>query len=182
MTTKKAGSTGPGTEIDTAAADQAWADAAMAKPPIAEVSVDDIEPLEIIPETPAGDGLGVVRHNVFDCIAICDDDHLAGLLLFKIIMLCRYSKLEIDGKRWYVRARKKLCRDVRQTRHQYDRALSVLKKLGFVETRKVPFEQMHIFGAFTAFRATKLVATTLKKYVKGQEVLKSQAKKKAGWK
>ena len=147
----------------------------------AKIAIDDLEPLDEAPQLPPGDGLDIVRHNVFDCIAICDDDHAAGLLLFKMIMLGHYSKLEIDGRRWYVRSRKKLCRDVRLTRHQYNRALSILKKLGFVETCKVPFELIHVYGPYTAFRVTKTAATKLKSHVKGQVFFKSQAKKKAGW-
>jgi hypothetical protein len=125
-------------------------------------AVDDLEPLGETPPLPPGDGLDIVRHNVFDCIAICEDDHAAGLLLFKMIMLGRYSKLMIDGERWYVRPRSKLCRDVRLTRHQYDRALKLLKEQGYVRTRKVPFELIHAYGPFTAFRVTKTAAMKLK--------------------
>jgi hypothetical protein len=129
-------------------------------------AIDDVEPLEGIPALPPGDGLDIVRHNVFDCINICEDDLPAGLLLFKMIMLGRYSKLMIDGERWYVRARAKLCRDVRLTRHQYDRALKLLKAQGYVRTRKVPFELMHVYGPFTAFRVTKTAAMKLKIFAK----------------
>ena len=82
-----------------------------------QVAIDDLEPLGEIPDLPPGDGLDIVRHSVFDCIAICKNDHLAGILLFKMIMLGRYSKLIINGQRWYVRSRKKLCGDVCMTRH-----------------------------------------------------------------
>lgn len=166
--------------------DVAWADEAMGKAMADEIeaqaampkaAIDDAEPLEEIPLLPPGDGLDIVRHNVFDCIAICDDDLAAGLLLFKMIMLGRYSKLEIDGQRWYVRSRSKLRRDVRLTRHQYDRALKILKKLSFVQTRKVPFELVHVFGPFTAFRVTKSAAAKLTKFVKLREL--QTAKKKA---
>jgi hypothetical protein len=125
-------------------------------------AIDDVEPLGETPNLPPGDGLDIVRHNVFDCIVICEDDLAAGLLLFKMIMLGRYSKLMIDGKRWYVRPRKKLCQEVRLTRHQYDRALKLLKALGYVQTRKVPFELIHAYGPFTAFRVTKTAAMKLK--------------------
>ncbi len=151
-----------------------------------QAAIDDIEPLDKIideiPPLPPGDGLDIVRHTVFDCIAICQNDLAAGLLLFKMVMLGRYSKLEIDGQRFYVRSRQKLCSDVRLTRHQYDRALATLKELGFVETRKIPFELIYVFGPYTAFRATKLAATALKQFVKSREFFKSKAKAKAGWK
>jgi hypothetical protein len=129
-------------------------------------AIDDLEPLGETPALPPGDGLDIVRHNVFDCIAICEDDLAAGLLLFKMIMLGRYSKLMIDGERWYVRPRAKLCRDVRLTRHQYDRALKLLKAQGYVRTRKVPFELIHAYGPFTAFRVTKTAAMKLKIFAK----------------
>jgi hypothetical protein len=129
-------------------------------------AIDDVEPLEGIPALPPGDGLDIVRHNVFDCIAICEDDLPAGLLLFKMIILGRYSKLMIEGERWYVRPRSKLCRDVRLTRHQYDRALKLLKAQGYVRTRKVPFELIHAYGPFTAFRVTKTAAMKLKIFAK----------------
>jgi hypothetical protein len=129
-------------------------------------AIDDLEPLGETPNLPPGDGLDIVRHNVFDCIAICDDDLAAGVLLFRMIMLGRYSKLMIDGERWYVRPRSKLRCDVRLTRHQYDRALKILKKLGYARTRKVPFELMHVYGPFTAFRVTKTAAMKLKIFAK----------------
>jgi len=129
-------------------------------------AIDDLEPLGETPNLPPGDGLDIVRHNVFDCIAICEDDLAAGLLLFKMIMLGRYSKLMIHGERWYVRPRWKLCRDVRLTRHQYDRALKLLKDQGYVQTRKVPFDLIHAYGPFTAFRVTKTAALKLKIFAK----------------
>ncbi len=159
-------------------ADEAEVDAAMTQVPKGEIAIDDLEPLDDTPVLPPGDGLDIVRHNVFDCVAICEDDLAAGLLLFKMIMLGRYAKLTIDGQRWYVRSRSKLCRDVRLTRHQYDRALKILKKLGFVQTQKVPFELVHVFGPFTAFRVTKSAASRLKKYVKSREWLTEEKKAK----
>lgn len=129
-------------------------------------AIDDVEPLGETPDLPPGDGLDIVRHNVFDCVAICEDDLAAGLLLFKMIMLGRYSKLMIDGERWYVRPRSKLCRDIRLTRHQYDRALKLLKALDYVRTRKVPFELVHVYGPFTAFRVNKTAAIKLKIFAK----------------
>jgi hypothetical protein len=39
-------------------------------------------------------------------IVMCDDDHAAGLLLFRMIMLGRYAQLVSDKRRWYVRSRR----------------------------------------------------------------------------
>jgi hypothetical protein len=142
-------------------------------------AIDDMEPLEGIPDLPPGDGLDIVRHNVFDCIAMCDDDHAAGLLLFRMIMLGRYSRLMIDAQRWYVRPRAKLCRDTRLTRHQYDRALAILKAKGYVQSRKVPFELIHVYGPFTAFRVTKTAAIKLKMFVKKREPVDAKIKTKS---
>ena len=80
------------------------------------------------PDAPAeGDGLPLVKHSVYDCIELCADDHQTGCLLFKMMFYCRRATMTLDGKRWYVRSRESLCREVRLTRHQYDRALSRLK-------------------------------------------------------
>jgi hypothetical protein len=66
------------------------------------------------PEAPAsGDGLPIIKHNVYDCIELCGDHHLAGLLLFKLIFFCRRATVTIDGKRWYVRSRESLCLETR---------------------------------------------------------------------
>jgi hypothetical protein len=62
-------------------------------------AIDDLEPLGETPALPPGDGLDIVRHNVFDCIAICEDDLAAGLLLFKMIMLGRYRKEQSSVQR-----------------------------------------------------------------------------------
>jgi hypothetical protein len=163
---------------DEIEAEETMANVALAKTTKAEVAIDDLEPLDEIPPLPPGDGLDIVRHNVFDCIAICKDDHAAGLLLFRMIFLGRYSKLQIGGYRWYVKPRRILCRDVRLTRHQYDRALAILKKLGFVQTQKVPFVLIHVFGPFTAFRVTKSAASTLTQYVKSNGHFMSKKKGK----
>ena len=115
-----------------------------------------------------------VRHNVFDCIAMCDDDLAAGLLLYKMILLGRYSELTFAGQRWYVRPRAKLCRDTRLTRHQYDRALRILKSLGYAKTQKVPLSLMHVYGPFTAFRVTKTAAIKLMIFVKKRSKMKAK--------
>jgi hypothetical protein len=141
-------------------------------------AIDDTEPLDAIPDLPPGDGLEIVKHNVFDCIAMCEDDLPSGLLLFRMIMLGRYSQLMIDGQRWYVRPREKLCRDVRLTRHQYDRALAVLKGLGYVRTHKIPFDLVHVYGPFTAFRVTNNAAIKLKLFVKKRGPVGAKAKAK----
>jgi hypothetical protein len=108
------------------------------------------------PDAPgAGDGLPIIKHNVYDCIEACGDDHASGLLLFKLMFFGRRARMTIHGKRWYVRSRESLCRETRLTRHQYDRALKGLKLNGFVETRRLPLSMVHIFGNFTAFRVTK---------------------------
>lgn len=105
------------------------------------------------PDAPAaGDGLPIIKHNVYDCIELCCDHHSAGLLLFKLIFFCRRATVTIQGKRWYVRSRESLCLETRLTRHQYDCALSILKIFGFVETRRLPLSKVHIFGNYTAFR------------------------------
>ena len=115
------------------------------------------------PEAPAsGDGLPLVRHNVFDCIELCSDDHPSGLLLFKMIFFCRRSTMTLNGKRWYVRSRGSLCLETRLTRHQYDRALSSLKINGLVETRRLPLTKVSIFGNVTAFRVTTEAIKRLK--------------------
>jgi hypothetical protein len=46
------------------------------------------------PDAPAeGDGLPLIKHNVYDCIELCCDDHQAGCLLFKMIFYCRRATL-----------------------------------------------------------------------------------------
>lgn len=58
------------------------------------------------PDAPAaGNGLPVVRHNVYDCIELCGDQLPSGLLLFKMIFFCRKATMTLGGKRWYVRSR-----------------------------------------------------------------------------
>ena len=107
------------------------------------------------PDAPAaGNGLPVVRHNVYDCIELCGDQLPSGLLLFKMIFFCRKATMTLGGKRWYVRSRESLCLETRLTRHQYDRALSSLKMNGFVVTRRLPLTTVSIFGNVTAFRVT----------------------------
>jgi hypothetical protein len=103
----------------------------------------------------AGDGLPIFKHTIYDSIEACADDHHAGVLFYKMAFYCRRAKMLIDGKRWYVRARESLCLETRLTRHQYDRALRFLKDFNFVETRRVPLSQVHVFGPHTAFRVTK---------------------------
>jgi hypothetical protein len=116
------------------------------------------------PEAPgAGDGLPLVKHNVYDCIELCGDDHHAGSLLFKMMFYCRRATVTIDGKRWYVRSRESLCLETRLTRHQYDRALKGLKMNGLVETRRLPLSKVSIFGNFTAFRVMPNTIKNLKK-------------------
>jgi hypothetical protein len=116
------------------------------------------------PDAPGeGDGLPLVKHNVYDCIELCGDDHHAGVLLFKMMFFCRKAKILIDGKRWYVRSRESLCLETRLTRHQYDRALRGQKMNGFLETRRLPLSMVHILGNFTAFRVTMDAITGLKK-------------------
>jgi hypothetical protein len=116
------------------------------------------------PEAPSrGDGLVYLRHSVYDCIEICDDDHLAGLLLFKMIFYCRRATLTLDGYRWYVRSRASLCSETRLSRHQYDRALRRLKfEFGYVETRRLPLSKVGIFGNYTAFRVAGVITVFLK--------------------
>lgn len=161
-----------------AIADEAEADEAVTQMLKGGTAIDDVEPLGKVPQPPPGDGLEIVRHNVFDCIAMCNDDLAAGLLLYKMILLGRYSELTFAGQRWYVRARAKLCRDTRLTRHQYDRALRILKSLGYAKTQKVPFDLMHIYGPFTAFRVTKTAAIKLKIFVKKRSATSSKMKAK----
>jgi hypothetical protein len=110
----------------------------------------------------AGDGLPWVKHTVYHAIELCSDDHLAGLLLFHFMFLCRRAMILIDGKRYYVHSRADLCFETRLTRHQYDRALKTLKDLGFVETRRLPITKVQVFGNFTAFRVTALAIEKLK--------------------
>jgi hypothetical protein len=127
------------------------------------------------PDSPGvGDGLPLVRHSVYDCIELCADDQSAGLLLFKLIFYCRRALLTIDGKRWYVRSRESLCVETRLTRHQYDRALNRLRIGGFVETRRVPFSKMHIFGNKTTFRVTLKAIESLKVVVNYRGPVKSK--------
>jgi len=131
------------------------------------------------PDAPGeGDGLPVIRHTVYDCIELCSDDLPAGLLLFKMIFLCRKSRIMTAGKRWYVRSRGSLCSETRLTRHQYDRALKILKKNGFVETRRVPFSKMAIFGNATMFRVTLNAIEGVKKILDlpGTKASKKSAK------
>ena len=129
------------------------------RPPEIEFGFDPTSP-----DAPgAGDGLPLIKHNVYDCIELCGDNHQAGLLLFKMMFFCRKATILIDGKRWYVRSRESLCLETRLTRHQYDRALSGLKVNGFVETRRLPMCKIHIIGNFTAFRVTMDVISGLKK-------------------
>jgi hypothetical protein len=119
-------------------------------PPEYELEFDPTDP-----DAPVeGDGLPIVKLNVYDCIELCGDDHPSGLLLFKMIFFCRKAKLTLDGKRWYVRSRESLCLETRLTRHQYDRALSSLKMNGLVVTRRLPLTKVSIFGNVTAFRVT----------------------------
>lgn len=114
---------------------------------------DTFDPTD--PNSPAqGDGLVHVKHTVYDCIEAVCDHHRVGLLLFKLMFLCRRSTVTIDSVRWYVKSRAALCEEVRLSRHQYDDALKRLKAMGLVETRRVPIAKMHIFGNFTAFRVT----------------------------
>jgi hypothetical protein len=101
-----------------------------------------------------GDGLPYVEHTVFNCVKLCGGDHLAALLLYKLIYRCRYARLLIGEYRWFVRSRARMCEDLTCTRHQYDRALKVLKDKGFVQTRHIPLRQQHVFGAYTAFRVS----------------------------
>ncbi len=116
------------------------------------------------PDSPAtGDGLPILRSTVYDCIEACGDDLAAGVLLFKMMFLCRRSTITIKGMRWYVRRRESLCRETRLTRHQYDRALKALKTRGYVETRAIPFSLLHIFGHGTMFRVTLAAVEDLKK-------------------
>jgi hypothetical protein len=115
------------------------------------------------PDAPgAGDGLPWVNHTCFHIIELVGNDHLAGLLLFHFMFLCRRSRLLIGKKRWYVRSRTDLCHQVRMTRHQYDRALKEIKRLGFVETRRLPFSKMYLFGNVSAFRVTENTIVALK--------------------
>jgi hypothetical protein len=115
------------------------------------------------PDAPAsGDGLPIVKHNVYDCIELCGDDHPSGLLLFKMIFFCRKATMTLNGKRWYVRSRESLCLETRLTRHPYDRALSGLKINGLVETRRLPLTKVSIFGNVTAFRVTPEAIKRLK--------------------
>lgn len=157
-----------------AIADEAAADETMTQMLKGGIAIDDVEPLGEVPQPPPGDGLEIVRHNVFDCIAMCDDDLAAGLLLYKMILLGRYSELTFAGQRWYVRPRAKLCRDTRLTRHQYDRALRILKSLGYAKTQKVPLSLMHVYGPFTAFRVTKTAAIKLMIFVKKRSKMKAK--------
>lgn len=122
------------------------------------------------PDAPSvGDGLPWVKHTVYHAIELCGDDHLAGLLLFHFIFLCRRAMLLIDGKRYYVRSRTDLCTQTRLTRHQYDRALKELKDLKFVEARRVPMNKVHVFGNSTAFRVTAFAIEKLKIIVEKQD-------------
>jgi len=115
------------------------------------------------PDAPSvGDGLPWVRHTVYHAIELCGDDHLAGLLLFHFMFLCRRAMLLINGKRYYVHSRADLCFETRLTRHQYNRALKKIKDLEFVETRRVPMNKAHIFGNNTAFRVTAFAIEKLK--------------------
>ena len=53
------------------------------------------------PDAPAaGNGLPVVRHDVYDCIELCGDQLPSGLLLFKMIFFCRKATMTLGGKRW----------------------------------------------------------------------------------
>jgi hypothetical protein len=114
------------------------------------------------PDAPGeGDGLPRIKHSVYDCIQICDDDHLAGLLLFKMMFYCRRARITLDGYRWYVRSRESLCAETRLTRHQYDRALRRLKEMGYVETRRLPLSKAAIFGNYTAFRVPRMTVQLL---------------------
>jgi hypothetical protein len=162
-----------------AIADEAAADEAMTQILKGGIAIDDVEPLGEVPQPPPGDGLEIVQHNAFDCIAMCNDDLAAGLLLLRMIFLGRYSKLTFAGQRWYVRSREGLCRDTRLTRHQYDRALAILKSLGYVKTQKVPLALVHVYGPFTAFRVTKTAAIKIKMFVKKRPPVKSKAKAKS---
>ncbi|MGD0151229.1 MAG: hypothetical protein ABSB77_21825 [Xanthobacteraceae bacterium] len=162
-----------------AIADEVAADEAMTQMLKGGIAIDDVEPLDEVPQPPPGDGLEIVRHNVFDCIAMCNDDLAAGLLLFRMIMLGRYSQLTFAGQRWYVRPREKLCRDTRLTRHQYDRALAILKSLGYVKTQKVPLALVYVYGPFTAFRVTKTAAIKVKMFVKKRPPVKTKTKVKS---
>jgi hypothetical protein len=48
--------------------------------------------------------------------------------------LCRKTKLIRQGVRWYVRSRRDLMEDLALSKHEYDRAVRVLRDLEFIET------------------------------------------------
>jgi hypothetical protein len=92
----------------------------------------------------------------------CARDYKAGMLLWRMAFLCRKTKLIREGVRWYIRSRHDLMKDLALSKHEYDRAVRVLRDLEFIETSNAA--KLGIFYMSmqtTAFRITQ----------KGQEAI-----------
>lgn len=62
-------------------------------------------------------------------------DTASALLLYRITWWSKHARITRDGKKWIVLTRDEWMIDTGMTRHQYDRALAVLKRLNLVEVR-----------------------------------------------
>jgi hypothetical protein len=67
-------------------------------------------------------------------IHACGRDHKAGMLFWRLAFLCRKTNLIRDDVRWYIRSRHDLMKDLALSKHEYDRAVRVLRGLEFIET------------------------------------------------
>ena len=88
-------------------------------------------------------------------IYACDRDFKAGMLLWRLAHLCRHTYLLRDGIRWYVRTRSDLMNDLAFSKHEYDRAIRVLRQRGLIETSNAAkLRYPHASMQATAFAIT----------------------------
>lgn len=82
------------------------------------------------------DGGEMPKALVGDYTAICGTGpcaFYAGNLLYRMMYLHDRSEVTLNGKRWYIKTREELMRELGLSEHMYKTALARLKELGFVE-------------------------------------------------
>lgn len=69
-----------------------------------------------------------------DCARACGGSLVAGILLYRLAFAYAHTRFVRDGIGYYIASRSELMRDTGLGRHQYDRAIKLLRESQFIET------------------------------------------------
>lgn len=94
--------------------------------------------------------------SIGEYIKACGGDAYAGVLLHRLDFLCaKVAKVEYEGVKWYIHTRSQWLAELGFSKWQYDHAVSILRELGFIETRIASHIGASQHGKANAWRITE---------------------------